>query len=414
MLQHESPARRAIQAAPGARGSLLALVLGAVVLLATACGPSGSGDASGGTAKPGAGDKQASQAVVTVLPKDGATDVATTGALKITAAQGRLSQVEVKDAKGAPVSGKIAADGASWAPDTNLGTATEYTVDAIAKDPQGRESAKHASFTTVVPKDTFIGFFTPEDGSTVGVGTEVSLNFNRAITNSKAVADALKVTASPSVPVVGHWFGNQRLDFRPEHYWAAGTKVTLSMKLNGVQGAPGVYGSQDKTVSFTIGRNQVSIVDAAGHQMRVQQDGRTIKTIPISAGAPGKTTYNGQMVISEKDPVTRMNGQTVGYGGEYDIKDVPHAMRLTSSGTFLHGNYWGDPSVFGSENTSHGCVGMHDIRGGGDNGSPAAWMYDHTLIGDVVIVKNSQDHTVAPDNGFNGWNMSWSQWTAGQ
>ena len=38
--------------------------------------------------------------------------------------------------------------------------------------------------------------------------------------------------------------------------------------------------------------------------------------------------------------VTRMNSQTVGFGGEYDIPDVPHAMKLTDSGTFLHGNYW--------------------------------------------------------------------------
>ena len=49
------------------------------------------------------------------------------------------------------------------------------------------------------------------------------------------------------------------------------------------------------------------------------------------------------MVISEKSEVTRMNGATVGFGGEYDIKDVPHAMRLADSGTFVHGNYWGDP-----------------------------------------------------------------------
>jgi hypothetical protein len=35
------------------------------------------------------------------------------------------------------------------------------------------------------------------------------------------------------------------------------------------------------------------------------------------------------------------------------------------------------------------------------------------LIGDVVIVKNSNDKIVAPDNGLNGWNLSWSQWQAG-
>jgi peptide/nickel transport system substrate-binding protein len=55
------------------------------------------------------------------------------------------------------------------------------------------------------------------------------------------------------------------------------------------------------------------------------------------------------MVIAEKDQTTRMNGATVGFTdndgkGEYDIPDVPHAMRLSSSGTFIHGNYWGDKS----------------------------------------------------------------------
>ena len=54
------------------------------------------------------------------------------------------------------------------------------------------------------------------------------------------------------------------------------------------------------------------------------------------------------MVISEKFKETRMNGSTVGFTndgkGEYDIKDVPHAMRLTHSGTFIHGNYWGAAS----------------------------------------------------------------------
>ncbi|GAA1891114.1 Ig-like domain-containing protein [Streptantibioticus ferralitis] len=412
MLSHQPPVRRSTRAASGAKRSVLAGAIGAVLLLATACG----GHGSGGSDKAGSGgsDKQASQAVVNVAPKDGATDVATSGALKISVGQGKLSQVTVKDAKGTAIAGKISGDGTSWVPDSNLSTSTKYTVDALAKDSQGRESAKHATFTTVVPKDSFIGFFTPDDGATVGVGTEVSINFNRPIDDTKAVQNGIKVTASPSVPIVGHWFGNQRIDFRPESYWAPGTKVTLSLKLNGVQSSPGVYGSQSKDVHFTIGRNQVSYVDAASHEMTVTQDGKTIKTIPISAGAPEHTTYNGKMVISEKDPVTRMDGSTVGFGGEYDIKDVPHAMRLSQSGTFIHGNYWGNTSVFGSENTSHGCVGLHDIRGGGDNGSPAAWFYDHSMIGDVVVVKNSNDKTVAPDNGFNGWNMPWSQWTAGQ
>jgi hypothetical protein len=29
----------------------------------------------------------------------------------------------------------------------------------------------------------------------------------------------------------------------------------------------------------------------------------------------------------------------------------------------------------------------------------------------VVIVKNSKDKQISPENGLNGWNMSWAEWT---
>lgn len=397
----------------------MALAVGAMLLLVSACGGSASGDSKdGGKARPGAsasqgggkGDTTESQAVVTIAPEDGADEVSTTGDLKVTAGKGKLTSVVVKNDKGDAVEGKISADGASWEPTETLGTATKYSVDAIAKDSAGRESAKHASFTTVTPKDTFIGFFTPEDGQTVGVGMEVSLKFNRAIADKKAVQNAIKVTANPSVPVVGHWYGDQRIDFRPEKYWAKGTKITLSLRLNGVQGAHGVYGTQSKDVHYTVGRSQVSIVDAAKHTMKVYRDGKLLRTIPITSGGPGTTTYNGKMVITERYKVTRMNGDTVGFGGEYDIKDVPNAQRLTTSGTFVHGNYWASPGTFGNANVSHGCVGLRDVRGGNGD-TPSSWFYNNSMIGDVVEVKNSHDKTVQWWNGLNGWNLPWSQWT---
>ncbi|MDT9689735.1 Ig-like domain-containing protein [Streptomyces sp. P9(2023)] len=397
------------------RGTRLgALATGALLLVLTACG---GGDAAGGKggddpARTGGGKQEiaASQAVVTIAPKDGAVSVATSGALKVTAEQGKLTTVTVADSKGTAIEGKMAADGASWQPVGHLAAGTEYKVHAIAKDSEGRESARDTTFTTLVPKNTFLGHYTPEEGSTVGVGMPVSIRFTRGITDPEAVEKAIKVTATPAVQVEGHWFGNDRLDFRPENYWAAGTKVTVELNLDGVEGRPGVYGKQKKKVSFTIGRRQVSTVDASAKTMKVERDGKIIRTIPISAGAPATTTYNGQMVISEKYKVTRMNGATVGFGGEYDIKDVPHAMRLSTSGTFIHGNYWSPPGTFGSANVSHGCVGLRDMRGAGDASTPAAWFYDRSLIGDVVVVKNSKDKQIQPDNGLNGWNMSWSEW----
>ncbi|MGW6509356.1 L,D-transpeptidase, partial [Streptomyces niveus] len=390
---------------------LTAFALGSLLLFVTACGGGGDADA-GGDGKGGEGggkvENAASQAVVTIAPKDGAKSVATSGALKIGASKGKLTTVTVEDSKGNAVDGEIAADGTAWEPARHLAGATKYTVHAIAKDSEGRVSAKDTTFTTLVPKNTFIGHYTPEDGSTVGVGMPVSLNFTRGITDPEAVEKAIKVTADPAVPVEPHWFGNDRLDFRPEKYWAAGTKVTVELDLDGVEGRPGVYGEQSKTVEFTIGRSMVSTVDAKAKTMKVVKDGKEIKKINITAGAPSTTTYNGQMVISEKHKVTRMNGATVGFGGEYDIKDVPHAMRLSTSGTFIHGNYWASAGTFGSANVSHGCVGLRDVRGGYDKNMPSAWFYDQSIIGDVVIVKNSNDKDIAPDNGLNGWNMSWA------
>ncbi|MGW1728296.1 L,D-transpeptidase [Streptomyces sp. NPDC002306] len=397
------------------RGGLRALALGVLLVTVTACGggdsDSGSGDGKDKNKASAAAQSAQSEAVVTIVPKAGAKEVDTSGVLKVTAAKGKLTEVSVKDTKGTRVDGAISADGTGWTPATHLAASTKYEVHAVAKDAKGRTAAEDSSFTTLSPQNTFVGNFTPEDGSTVGVGMPFSVRFTRGITKPQEVEKAIEIKTEPAVDVEGHWFGNDRLDFRPETYWQSGTKVTVKLNLDGVEGRKGVYGKQSKTVSFTIGRNQVSVVDAKKHTMKVTQDGKVVKTIPVTTGKSGYATWNGQMVISEKFTVTRMNGDTVGYDGEYDIKDVPHAMRLTNSGTFVHGNYWAG-GAFGNYNASHGCIGLRDVRGGYDSGVPAAWFFNHSIVGDVVEVKNSTDPTVDPANGFNGWNMSWDKWKA--
>ncbi|MFD3541293.1 Ig-like domain-containing protein [Streptomyces sp. NPDC058662] len=355
---------------------------------------------------------------IRITPEDKAKGVPADGRLMVTVPEGRLERVvvtKVEDAQEEKVAGAIAADGLSWSPDPaagRLALAAKYTVDAVALDGHNRRQARHTTFTTYVPEERFIGYFKPENRSTVGTGMIVSFNFSRPVERRAEVERAITVTSVPAVEVVGHWFGKERLDFRPKEYWKPGTEVTVKLNLRDVEGAPGSYGIQDKTITFTVGRSQISTVDAAAHTMEVRRDGQLLSTVPISAGAPKTTTYNGKMVVMELFDVTRMNGQTVGFGGEYDIPDVPHAMRLTSSGTFLHGNYWTNPETFGTSNMSHGCIGLRDDKGGGSD-TPAGWFFDRTLVGDVVEVVNSQDKTVAPSNGLGGWNMSWADWVAG-
>ncbi|MFC9129179.1 Ig-like domain-containing protein [Streptomyces sp. NPDC057099] len=390
-------------------GACAALMVGALTL--TACG--GSATAKDDE-KGGKGTGNTSVAKIAISAKDGSTG-ASINSTGVKVSDGKLTEVKMTLAgDGEAVPGSISSDGKAWKPKEQLERGTKYQISATAKDSDGRTAAANSIFTTVSSSNSFIGTYTPDDGTTVGAGMPVSFTFDKAITERKAVQSRITVTSSSGQKVVGHWFNGQRLDFRPEEYWKAGSKVTMKIDLDGVEGANGVYGVQKKTVTFTVGRSQVSTVDVNTQTMTVVRDGKTIKTIPISAGSPEHTTYNGQMVISEKFTQTRMNSRTVGLGGEYDIPDVPHAMRLTTSGTFIHGNYWynkGNPP-FGRQGTSHGCVGLADVQGAGGS-TPAKWFYDNSLIGDVVIVKNSPDKTVSPDNGLNGWNMDWSQWVAG-
>ncbi|MEV7082147.1 Ig-like domain-containing protein [Streptomyces sp. NPDC093516] len=400
-----------------ARAALAAVVTWAGLLAgATGCTSDDGGGIAGVFGAP-----PAPEDVIEVSPGDGTRGVRPGEDLRVRVPDGRLESVRVvrsQDAQETPVPGHILADGLTWEPEEKrLALGARYTVDAVAVDGDGRRSARRTTFTTYVPKERFIGYVTPEHRATVGTGMIVSLQFSRRIADRAAVERAVRVTARPAVEIRPHWFGRTRLDFRPQHYWKPGTKVTVALRLRDVKGGPGLYGLQDKRFSFTVGRSQISVVDAARHSMEVRRDGEPLATVPVTAGAPRTTTYNGKMVVTEMLEVTRMNGATVGFKkrngkGEYDIPDVPHAMRLTDSGTFLHGNYWAHRSVFGRTNVSHGCIGLRDVKGGGSD-TPAGWFFDRSLVGDVVEVVNSNDKTVAPDNGLGGWNMGWNAWKAG-
>ncbi|MFJ6695395.1 Ig-like domain-containing protein [Streptomyces sp. NPDC091272] len=387
---------------------------GAVVALALALTGCSGGVGSWFDSEPASPEE-----AIRIVPADNAKDVRVGAPLEVNVPDGTLERVRVlrvEDSEREEVRGRISADGSTWQPDAGdsagkLVLAAKYTVHAVAVDEDGHRTARTTSFTTHVPDERFIGYFKPENRSTVGTGMIISFSFNRAIENRAAVERAIRVTSQPAVPVVGHWFGKERLDFRPRTYWRPGTVVTTDIRLRDVPAAPGVYGIQNKTVSFTVGRHQTSLVDAEEHTMTVTRDGEELSTVPISAGTDKNPTYNGKMVVSEMHDVTRMNGRTVGFGGEYDIADVPHAIRLTASGTFLHGNYW-STGVFGSSNASHGCIGLRDVKGGSGE-TPAGWFFDRTLVGDVVEVVNSHDRKVAPNNGLGGWNMGWESWTAG-
>ncbi|MER6540325.1 Ig-like domain-containing protein [Streptomyces sp900105755] len=393
------------------RGILAAL--GAVPAGAALAGCSSSADASATTDGKGAtasGKSAAKKATITVTPVSGTRKADFTTPVEVTVTDGTLASVTVAGDDGSTLPGTFDDARTKWTSAKNPYSGTKYTVTAKAR---GASDETVAAFTTRSPGETFVGYFTPEAGSTSGVGMPVSINFTHAVADRAAVQRAITVTAEPEVEIVGHWFSDTRLDFRPETYWAKGTRITLRLRLKDVAGSDGVYGVQSKDVTFHIGREQISTVDLSAKQMVVQRDGATLAAYPVSGGDSQHTTWSGIMVISERFKQTRMESSTVGLGDEYDISDVPHAQRLTTSGTFVHGNYWASHSVFGHENTSHGCVGLHDAKGASDSSVDGYKFYESSILGDVVIVKNSGEKTVEASNGLNGWNLSWADWKAG-
>ncbi|WP_226598889.1 L,D-transpeptidase [Streptomyces violascens] len=386
------------------------LALFAVAVLALGGCSSGGGKDTSPSPSP-----TVSKARITTTPKDGADHVGiTVKDVGASVADGTFTSVTLMAQGGKAIPGALTPARTAWHPSANLTRGTAYTLTAEAKDPDGRAATTTTRFTTVSENNSAIAFYTPEDASTVGVGMEVSFRFDKAVTDRRAAESAVKITSSSGQQATGHWFGDRRIDFRPQDYWKPDSKVTVAFDFDGLELAKGIYGVQDKSFSFTVGREQISTVDAATQEMTVRRGGATVKRVPVSTGQPKYATYNGTMVISEQDRQTKMNSTTVGLGDEYDIPDVPHAQRLTNSGTFIHGNYWAAPSTFGATAASHGCIGLQDTQGGGDPDSPAAWFYANSLLGDVVIVRNSTaGGTVAPDNGLNGWNLPWTEWTAG-
>ncbi|MET8684800.1 Ig-like domain-containing protein [Streptomyces sp. NPDC004732] len=286
-----------------------------------------------------------------------------------------------------------------------LAAGATYGIEALGAEAKPKPAAqpKVTKPTLPAPKpvEAFTANLSVRDGSSYGAGMPVSIKFNQPVKDQQRVRESIKVTSDSGREIRGRWFSTQRLDFRPQTYWKAGERVT-------------VKGATDEPVTFTVSRRQVSTVDVEAKTMTVERDGKVLKRVPISAGSDEHPTYNGAMVVSERLEETRMSGDSVGLVDEdgkpeYDIPDVPHAMRLTNSGTFIHGNYWANRQQYGKFNTTHGCIGMFDARER-DQETHGKWFFENSMIGDVVEVKNSADETVKPDNGLNSWNSSWNEW----
>jgi len=326
----------------------------------------------------------------------------------VTAKDGQLASVTVTGPKGLAVPGSYSADGATWTADQpTLDYSSTYSVAATAVDARGVPVSTQVTFTTAKPEKVFSAWISPQQGSVVGMGMPITVGFDRdiAVEDRAVIEHALVVRTSAPMAGAWSWTGPRDVRFRPVNYWPGNSQVQVQANLTGVQIAGGVMGAGNVAANFAIGPAMLTKVDALTHQAQVFRDGALIRTIPVTTGKPGFDTRSGTVVISTKEPVRIMDAATGGTDTtdpEYYRIEVHWAMRITSSGEFLHAAPW---SVYaqGKRNVSHGCVGM-----GTDN---AQWLFDRSNVGDVVEISGTPS-TQDLGNGITVWMNTWDQWLA--
>ncbi|MEV0091177.1 Ig-like domain-containing protein [Streptomyces sp. NPDC050738] len=324
--------------------------------------------------------------------------------VKVTATDGKLKQVTVSGDKGGALAGTLAADGRSWTSTRKAAPGTGYTVQATAPD----GGTAKASFATAAAAKVNKLTLAPGKNTTVGVAQPLSIVFDHPVKNRAAVEKQLKVSTSNHTEGSWGWMqdysGKDRVDWRPKEYWKPGTKVTLKADLNGTDsGTTGGFFVRDYATQFTVGRSQSMKVNLDTKQLTLYQDGRQVKQIPVSGGAPGgeKASWKGVAVLMSKEGTINMRSETVGLGRSYD-KMVDDSMRLTWSGMYAHAAPW-NAAYFGNTNHSSGCIGMSD--------ADADHLYGLAQVGDPFEITGSDAKgTVALNNGYGEWNVSWADW----
>jgi lipoprotein-anchoring transpeptidase ErfK/SrfK len=342
-------------------------------------------------------------------PKNGATGINPMSAISLTSTHGTLQTVALTNKTGHKVIGKLSTNGQHWTVGEPLGYGKTYTWSGKAVGERGTSTPIKGSFTTLEPADEVTAKFGlyVHDGSTVGVGAPIIVQFNGTVTNKAEVEKHLQVISDP--PTVGSWGweGTNEVGsvahFRPKNYWKAGTKITVKASLYGVPyDDQGSYGAESQTFHLTVGRSQITYGNVKTHRLVVKRDGKTLWNWPVSFGMDSvwsRMTPVGNYVTMEKYEIKTMTSPTWHYR-----EDVPWATRIGNNGIFIHGME-STVDVQGVENVSHGCANLSPER--------AHAYYNAALFGDPVIITDPGQNapTFGPDDSdIWDWTVSWTDW----
>ncbi|WP_414685167.1 L,D-transpeptidase [Mycobacterium sp.] len=207
----------------------------------------------------------------------------------------------------------------------------------------------------------------PSPGEVVGVGYPLRITFAKPIADRAGAERTISISTTKSMTGRFNWVKDDTLQWIPDGFWPAHSKVTV---LAG--GAP---------TQFDTGAAVVGVADISAHTFTVSIDGQVARQMPASMGKPSRPTPVGNFTILEKNRSVVMDSRTIGIplnSPEGYLITAQYAERITWSGVYVHSAPWSVDSQ-GHANVSHGCINLSP-----DN---AAWYYKTANVGDPVIVQ---------------------------
>jgi lipoprotein-anchoring transpeptidase ErfK/SrfK len=421
----------------GHRGRVVAVLAVAVSLALAGCSNARSGvnsRPSGGDSRPVPAASAPESSVAPVQPVSfhlpSGRRVNPAAPVTLTVAHGRLTSVTMTNPTGRKVAGAISGDARSWHTTEALGYAKRYAIVANGIDESGATVQKRSSLTTVTPRNMTmpdlqrIGGYPLTHGATYGVGIVPVVHFDEPVPNRAAAQRALSVASSPHVDGVWNWVDDQNVHFRPQHYWPAGTRITVTADVYGVDVGHGLYGQSDVSTSFTIGRRQVTVADDTAprsvNKVKVYDGaGRLLRTMNTSMGQHGGVDVNGNWinfytldgtytVLAHEQPARMCSasyGLPADVQGGYPCEDIYNATKISTDGIYLHELDSTVPEQNQGRDVSHGCLNLNQAN--------ARWYFAHSMVGDPVEIHG---HPKAPELtiGQGGdWTVPWSAWVSG-
>lgn len=361
-------------------------------------------------------------ATLELTPADGATDVAVVDGVSATVADGTITGAVLTNDAGKVIDGTLSPDRTAWTPAVTLGYGRDYTLAVTYEGAAGGAKTEKRSFSMVAPQSVLTpslvsaGGVALESGREYGVGIIVGARFDQPVADRDAVEEHLRVSTEPAVEGNWFWLDDSTAHWRPEEYYAPGTKVSVELETEGRNLGGGQYGGESAEVDFRIGTRRVAIADDVTKTVTVYHDQKPVRVMNTSMGQGGWATYGGTSMhfwtqpgtytVFGKEPSVIMDSSSYGLPVDDPFgyrETILSAVRISTNGIYLHrldDTTWAQ----GNTNVSHGCLNL--------NAQDSAWYFDQAVAGDVVEVRNTGGPELEVWKGGD-WSVPWSTWQQG-